>query len=391
MYRWLVAAAVPLAVVVSSLASPEGAMACRTGTQPPAPPAVVPSPVRSGVDTPPVYKPNPNDPCDIENNPWWGEFYAWRDRQTQKVDVIPPAPANTGAPTIQGETQEHETLTASDASWGYSGPMAFIYQWYRCDSSGSGCVAIDNMRGKAYTLGSADIGSTIRVTVTAGNAGGLSQPSPQSAPTSVVAPGVVTGEDVTSDPTTPTDPDTGVATPLDSGPFDLAGIETGEDVPLASTGGGLAAVQVPTNVAAAGPKQTTCHVHWGRILSSRPDRGDHKGEVHYRWASSMSCESIHQQWGSGLVVYNTDGAIRDSDAVDYAYPVNTGVLEFKGDFYEEHRHRFHIHSNFYVTATPGYKWTKVPPRIDGPNGASRYCFLSDPFLLHCITDSMTTK
>lgn len=62
--------------------------------------------------------------------------------------------------------------------------MTFTYQWLRCDSSGAGCAAIGGATAATYAVGSADVGSTLRVQVTAANAGGSGQAA--SAQTAVV-------------------------------------------------------------------------------------------------------------------------------------------------------------------------------------------------------------
>src|SRR5439155_516589 len=58
------------------------------------------------------------------------------------------------------------------------------YQWSRCDSAGNGCVAISGATGQSYLLASADVGATMRVTVTASNSAGSA--SGTSAATAVV-------------------------------------------------------------------------------------------------------------------------------------------------------------------------------------------------------------
>jgi hypothetical protein len=63
--------------------------------------------------------------------------------------------------------------------------MTYAYQWRRCDSSGATCASISGATGQSYTLGAGDVGSTMRVRVTATNAAGTS--SADSAPTALVS------------------------------------------------------------------------------------------------------------------------------------------------------------------------------------------------------------
>jgi hypothetical protein len=94
------------------------------------------------------------------------------------------APANTVPPTISGQPQQGMTLAATSGSWTGSTPIAFSYQWERCDSSGSGCNDIAGATNQTRTLGSADVGFTVRVSVTATNGAGSA--SARSDPTAVV-------------------------------------------------------------------------------------------------------------------------------------------------------------------------------------------------------------
>lgn len=75
------------------------------------------------------------------------------------------------------------SLTASTGVWGGS-PTSYRYAWLRCDRTGAGCSTISNAVSATYLLVQADVGATLRVTVTAANAVGSS--SATSAPTSVV-------------------------------------------------------------------------------------------------------------------------------------------------------------------------------------------------------------
>jgi hypothetical protein len=94
------------------------------------------------------------------------------------------APVNTGTPTISGTPQEDSTLTAANGTWTGS-PTSYAYSWGRCDQSGNGCSAIGGATEQTYKLQQADVGHSIRVTVTAINSDGPAQAT--SAPTAVVS------------------------------------------------------------------------------------------------------------------------------------------------------------------------------------------------------------
>src|SRR4029453_9815138 len=60
-------------------------------------------------------------------------------------------------------------------------------QWRRCDISGGSCGDIAGATAQTYTVVSADLGSTGRVTVTATNRGGSAGAAPLQTPTVVAA------------------------------------------------------------------------------------------------------------------------------------------------------------------------------------------------------------
>jgi hypothetical protein len=79
-------------------------------------------------------------------------------------------PVVVTAPSVSGDATVGSTLTADPGTW--SDPAAtFTYAWLRCDSSGA-CTATGGASGSTYTLTDNDLGSSIRVEVTASNAGG---------------------------------------------------------------------------------------------------------------------------------------------------------------------------------------------------------------------------
>ncbi len=103
--------------------------------------------------------------------------------ETQSQGTATP-PANTAAPTISGTAQQGQTLTASNGSWSGTTPLTYRYQWRHCDTAGNTCGNISGATNQSYLLAAADVGTTIRVVVTATNTAGPS--SATSAQTAVV-------------------------------------------------------------------------------------------------------------------------------------------------------------------------------------------------------------
>ena len=100
------------------------------------------------------------------------------------MEVLVEAPTNTAPPTIGGVAQQGKTLTEAHGAWTNS-PTGYTYLWLRCDSAGANCSAISGATAQTYVLVAADVGHTIRVQETAGNAGGESAPA-SSSPTAEV-------------------------------------------------------------------------------------------------------------------------------------------------------------------------------------------------------------
>ncbi len=88
-------------------------------------------------------------------------------------------------------------LTATNGSWNGS-PTSFAYQWQRCDAGGANCSSVGS-NSQAYVLVAGDVGSTMRVQVTATNVGGSTPATsaqtavvqgPPSAPVNTVLPAI---------------------------------------------------------------------------------------------------------------------------------------------------------------------------------------------------------
>ena len=132
----------------------------------------------------------------IPRDPLTNGTYAVTIHQPGQPDVawsfaarVPP-PVSWTKPTIIGDTSDEtrvgDHLLVDQGTWdGY--PTAYSFRWYACDTRGANCESIANTTDNGYTIAPADLGSQIRVTVTARNTGG-STTSPMSAPTSRVLP-----------------------------------------------------------------------------------------------------------------------------------------------------------------------------------------------------------
>jgi hypothetical protein len=86
----------------------------------------------------------------------------------------PDAPVNVSQPTISGTFQQGQTLNANPGTWSTISLPSYTYAWQRCDSAGASCANISGAVGPQYRLTSSDVGSRIRVAVTAADLGGSS-------------------------------------------------------------------------------------------------------------------------------------------------------------------------------------------------------------------------
>lgn len=86
--------------------------------------------------------------------------------------AIPAKPANVTRPSFTGEATEGQTLTGDHGTWSGS-DLTFSYQWQRCPADGSSaCQDIVGATELDYTLVTADVGTKVKLVVTATNAGG---------------------------------------------------------------------------------------------------------------------------------------------------------------------------------------------------------------------------
>ena len=95
------------------------------------------------------------------------------------------APRNHVEPSILGVPRDGAMLTSNVGEWGGTPPLTFGYQWVRCPI-GPNCQLISGATHSTYSLTSSDVGSRIRVFVTATNSAGSATAS--SVTTGIVSP-----------------------------------------------------------------------------------------------------------------------------------------------------------------------------------------------------------
>jgi hypothetical protein len=108
-------------------------------------------------------------------------------RPTSRIASSGSAPANRRLPSLDGATRQGSTLTVDRGRWAGTAPIRYDYTWQRCDRNGNNCITFiaHNAGATRYTLGTADVGHTMKVEVTAYNAHGTGYV--YSRPTALVA------------------------------------------------------------------------------------------------------------------------------------------------------------------------------------------------------------
>jgi Concanavalin A-like lectin/glucanases superfamily/NHL repeat len=79
------------------------------------------------------------------------------------------APANIQEPVTTGQAVEGQRLFVENGRWSGSTPFTYHYRWERCNTAGESCTTITGANQPSYTLASGDVGSTVRVNVSAAN------------------------------------------------------------------------------------------------------------------------------------------------------------------------------------------------------------------------------
>ncbi|MEA2216343.1 MAG: hypothetical protein QOK19_1904 [Solirubrobacteraceae bacterium] len=93
-------------------------------------------------------------------------------------------PANIELPSITGLLQDGGLLAALTGAWSGSEPLSFSYVWETCNAAGLDCNEVSGAIGGTLGLLASEVGSTVRVIVTATNSAGSTTAT--SEPTSLV-------------------------------------------------------------------------------------------------------------------------------------------------------------------------------------------------------------
>ena len=86
-------------------------------------------------------------------------------------------PSNVAEPDIDGRAEQGRTLSASRGRWNGTDPISYDFRWVRCGAGGGrpdggDCGLIIGATESRYRVAGADVGSRLRVRVTATNADG---------------------------------------------------------------------------------------------------------------------------------------------------------------------------------------------------------------------------
>ena len=91
--------------------------------------------------------------------------------------TIAVAPTNQARPVVSGQPVVGQTLTGTTGTWSGTQPITYAYQWQDCNSTGGSCTPIAGATSASYVVASSDTGLTLRLQVTATNAGGSASAS----------------------------------------------------------------------------------------------------------------------------------------------------------------------------------------------------------------------
>jgi hypothetical protein len=92
----------------------------------------------------------------------WITLAAGAEQVLQAAD-----PAQAAAPAVSGAAKVGRRLTATGGTWTGTPEIARRLRWQRCDAKG--CTDVAGATGATYDVTGADVGSSLRVVVTAGN------------------------------------------------------------------------------------------------------------------------------------------------------------------------------------------------------------------------------
>ena len=91
---------------------------------------------------------------------------------TARSPLPATAPANTKQPNPSGTAQDGQTVTVDNGSWSGQKPITFSYQWQSCTAANRSAPTSPARPARAILIGTSQVGSTLRATVTATNSAG---------------------------------------------------------------------------------------------------------------------------------------------------------------------------------------------------------------------------
>jgi len=86
---------------------------------------------------------------------------------TAIIEAMPPS--SSSPPVLSGTARQGQQLSVADGLWDGTTPLAFSYQWQRCDNAGNNCSNIVGQTDNNYTLTNQDVARIIQAKVTADN------------------------------------------------------------------------------------------------------------------------------------------------------------------------------------------------------------------------------
>ena len=84
--------------------------------------------------------------------------------------AAPPVLAATTPPAVTGTLKVGQQLTGTTGVWTGTAPIAYAFQWYRCDAAGAHCSSVHGATKPTYRVARADAGKTLGLAVTATDA-----------------------------------------------------------------------------------------------------------------------------------------------------------------------------------------------------------------------------
>lgn len=102
------------------------------------------------------------------------------------AEVQAMRPRNDALPVVSGSAFYQQTLRATIGAWTGTPTVTYAYRWKRCNNLGEDCTSLHGANASTYSVRLEDVGHTLRVAVTATNAGGAT--AAWSTKTRIVAP-----------------------------------------------------------------------------------------------------------------------------------------------------------------------------------------------------------